>query len=265
MPIERITIFCFAASYGAALALELLQLFWPREVQRLLRTLFACAGLLAHALFLIVQRPTLSSQLGSLVFLAWILAVFYLYGSLHHSGLSWGVFVLPVVLGLTVLAGLFTSQENAAGRSLPWERFWASVHGGLLLLAAVGVSVGFVASVMYLVQAWRLQAKMPPGQGLRLLSLERLETMNRRALNLAFPLLTAGLLSGLALMEGLHGWTDPKVIGVALLWLLFAVLLYLRYGAHLRGRRLALLTILAFALLVITLVAPSRHFWPGGP
>ena len=35
--------------------------------------------------------------------------------------------------------------------------------------------------------------------GLRLLSLERLESMNRRAINWAFPLLTVGLLLGVAI------------------------------------------------------------------
>ena len=74
------------------------------------------------------------------------------------------------------------------------------LHGGLLLLAAVGLCVGFLASVMYLVQARRLRAKMPPGQGLRLLSLERLEAMNRRAVDLAFPLLTGGMVVGIVLM-----------------------------------------------------------------
>ena len=40
-------------------------------------------------------------------------------------------------------------------------------HGFLVLLAAVGVCVGFIASVMYLVQLQRLRAKVPPGQGMK--------------------------------------------------------------------------------------------------
>jgi ABC-type transport system involved in cytochrome c biogenesis permease subunit len=82
--------------------------------------------------------------------------------------------------------------------------------------------------------------------------------MNRRAINLAFPLLTAGVLVGGALMlhgAPLQGWSDPKVLGGIALWLVFALLLYLRYGVHLRGRRLAQLTIMAFMLLVFTLAA----------
>ena len=48
------------------------------------------------------------------------------------------------------------------------EQLWIGIHSGLLILAAVGICVGFVASVMYLVQAYRLKAKMLPGEGLRL-------------------------------------------------------------------------------------------------
>ncbi|HEY8503514.1 MAG TPA: hypothetical protein VIL46_02955, partial [Gemmataceae bacterium] len=46
-----------------------------------------------------------------------------------------------------------------------------------------------------------------------------------------------------------------KVFGTAGLWLVGLLLLYLRYGAHLPGRRLAVLTIAAFALMVVTLAA----------
>jgi ABC-type transport system involved in cytochrome c biogenesis permease subunit len=149
---------------------------------------------------------------------------------------------------------------------LTGERFWGNVHGGLILLASVGVCVGFVASVMYLIQAHRLRAKAAPSQGIKLLSLEKLEAMNRRAVNWAFPLWTVGLLVGLALVaqrEGPAGtWTAGKVVGTVGLWLTFLVLLTLRYGLHLRGRHLAVGTIAAFAVLLATLAA--THPFVGG-
>ena len=58
---------------------------------------------------------------------------------------------------------------------LEGKQFWPIFHGALMLLAAVGVSVGFIASVMYLVQVHRLKTKQLPGKGLKLWSLERLE------------------------------------------------------------------------------------------
>src|SRR5258708_38938499 len=147
-----------------------------------------------------------------MLLVAWILAIFSLYGSIHHRRFAWGVFVLPVVLGLVVLARVFAQPGPAPEGA--WLLDWGIVHGVLLVLAAVGVSVAFLASVMYLVQAHRLKAKVLPSQGLRLLSLERLEQMNRRALHLAVPLLTAGLLVGLILMarriDPVAGLTGPR-------------------------------------------------------
>jgi len=45
----------------------------------------------------------------------------------------------------------------------------------------------------------------------------------------------------------------------------FAILLYLRSDYHVRGRRLALLTILAFALLLSTRVTAHTGGQGGGP
>jgi Cytochrome C assembly protein len=278
--LEGITRFCFGASYAVALGLELARLIWPRFGLRAVALLFGFAGLFAHTVFLGIQRPTLQSTYGSLLFLAWVLAVFYLYGTVHHRRFAWAVFVLPLVLGLVVLAGYF-SPDPGTPPPPPWseriaalkgEQFWGGVHGTLILLAAVGVSVGFVASVMYLLQARRLRTKVAPSSGVRLLSLERLEEMNRRAVNVAFPLLTVGLLVGLVLL--MHVWNsppvphgelmNPKFVGTAGLWLVFVVLLVLRYGLRSRGRLLALGTIAAFVVMLATLAA-SHPNWGGLP
>lgn len=268
---NRITIMCFGASYAVALVAEMVQLIWPRPVQRYVALGFASAGLVAHTIFLLVQPLALASEFWSVIFLAWILAVFYLYGSFHHGRLTWGVFVLPIVVGLTALAATMQRPEISSTTpqtSIQGERWWVAAHICLLLLAAVGICVGFVSSLMYLIQARRLRAKELPGKRLRLLSLERLETMNRRAIMLSFPLLTAGLLIGSALLlqrpEQFQGWADPKVWGTAALWLVFAILLYLRYGIQARGRRVAFLTIMAFALLIFTLAASHPVVQGGG-
>ena len=266
---EKITLFCFAASYATALGLELFHQFRRRPVHRLAATLFGAAGVLAHTVLLAVRRPPLVGQYGLLLALAWVLAVFYLSGALHHTRQAWGIFILPVVLVLVGLAEVFRPRPGVSPLpSGPFQdtRVLPVAHGTLLLLAAVGVCVAFVASVMYLVQAQRLKAKALPGRGLRLPSLERLETMNRRALTLAFPLLTAGALLGIVIVvrsaEDIAAWTDPRVLSASLLWLVFALLVYLRFGLNLRGRRVALLTIVAFALLLVTFALP--HMARGG-
>jgi ABC-type transport system involved in cytochrome c biogenesis permease subunit len=271
MSIERITIFCFGASYAVALGLEVLQAIWPTKTTAWLGLLFMAAGLVAHTLFLVAQEPALHSQFGLLLCLAWILAVFSLVGALHHRRQTWGLFVLPVVLGLVLLAGFIGPSESASegARSLELDpgKFWLQLHIWLFVLAATGISVAFIASIMYLVQARRLRAKALPGQGIRLLNLERLDRMNRLGVSLAFPLLTVGALIGLALLirerDRLTGWTDPRIVSSFLVWVVFGLVLYLRYGFHVRGRRVALLTIVAFGILLLSL-ASSHALIPGG-
>jgi ABC-type transport system involved in cytochrome c biogenesis permease subunit len=275
MLLESVKVFCFAASYAVALALDLVQLLRPRPVLRLVSTGFGAAGLLAHTVYLAFQRPDLTSPYGSLLFLAWILAIFYLYGTLHHRKIAWGLFVLPLLLGLIGLAVL-RRESATTGEfwllrvvSFEGEGFWVVVHLALLLLAAVGICVGFVASVMYLVHARRLKSKLLPGKGMKLLSLERLEEMNRRAIVWAFPLLTAGVVVGMALLAQsatpVRTWADARVLTAGALWLVFAVLLYVRYSLHVRGRRVAILTILAFVLLLVTLAVPHTLGGGGAP
>lgn len=268
MPIDGITRFCFAASYALALGLELAQLVWPRPMLRIAGLVAGAAGLLAQSLYLVAHPPSLATPDGSLLALGWVLAVFYLFGALHHRKQAWGVFVLPLVLALIGLAWMMPAESSVAAEWLPGERFWGALHGALILLAAVGVSVGFLASVMYLVQARRLRAKALPGRGLRLMSLERLEAMNRRAVTLSFPLLTVGLLVGAVLLAR-HELSPTewlaKVVSTTMLWLVFGVLLYLRHGAGLPGRRLAALTIAAFALMLVALAAAHPAVGGGGP
>jgi ABC-type uncharacterized transport system permease subunit len=256
---ERVTVFCFAASYVVALAFDVWRLVQPRLIMRVLSIVFGAAGLLAHLIYLIVQAPPLVSSNGSLLFLAFVLAVFWFYGSLHHHRVAWGVFVLPLVLGLV---GLSQVNPRPGGDQPVWTSiagmpFWSGTHGLLLLLASVGICVGFLASVMYFVQVYRLRSKTLPGQGLKLMSLERLELMNRRAILWAFPLLTLGLVVGVGIQlqqgEFFKEWLNPKILSTIGLWIVFAILLYLRYGAHVRGQKVALLTIVAFGVLLVAL------------
>lgn len=260
VPLQHVTYVCFGLSYLLALLLEVARVRWPRRGLRLGGLVFSAAGLVAHTLFLAFRHPPPADPDGALLTVAWVLAVFSLYGSIHHARQMWAVFVLPVVLGLVGLAfARVQSPLPPEVADLPsGDRTWGVIHASALLLAAVGVSVGFLASVMYLIQAARVRAKTNPLGRPALLSLERLEAMNRRAVNAAFPLLTIGLVLGVLLVKPANeptAWLSVKAIGTVGLWAAFALLLYLRYAAHVPGRRLAVLTIGTFALLVLVLAA----------
>lgn len=259
--LSQISTSCFGASYLLAFGCELARLRWPSAALRWVALAWGGIGLFTHSVFLVVNHPNPAAAYGATLAVAWVLAVFCLYGSLHTPRRAWAVFVLPMVLGLVAVALFAVSPTDTTSLVPAWatgDKLWGAVHGVLVLLAAVGVCVGCIASVMYLIQSDRLRRKLPPLGGMNLLSLERLEAMNRRAVNLAFPLLTVGLLLGLILLPWPQlgdNWLNLKLLGTVGLWAVFGVLLYLRYSAQASGRRLAWLTIAAFGLMLVVLLA----------
>ena len=124
-----------------------------------------------------------------------------------------------------------TSRRGSSG-----ERFWGASTASLILLASVGVSVGFLASMMYLVQARRLRKKVNPARrACRCSASNASKTMNRRALNCGVPAAHRRAARRHAARCGTttalgDNWLSLKVLSTAGLWVVFLVLLYLRYG-----------------------------------
>lgn len=266
MKFDNVTILCFAASYAVALGLELWQLWQPGQARRWLLRGVMLAGLTAHALYVWFHAVPFQGGSTTLLLLSLILAVFYFSGTWHYRRFAWGVFILPLILVLVLTAWLDSfqvSQRLAMPRETA-EWVWTWAHVIFLVLGYVGLCIALVASLMYLVQSQRLKRKKLADDGFKLLSLERLDTMHRRALLLAFPLHTSGVLLGVWLMPtfGLT-WLDPKILLAVALWVVLLVLLVLRHNLHWRGRRMAWGTMGAFGLFLSAFAAsrllPSRH------
>jgi ABC-type uncharacterized transport system permease subunit len=275
----RLEVLCFAGTYGLALLSELARFVTRSAVRWYLTVGLTTLGWLVQTAYLAdlgwsQKKVPVTSAFESLVVLSWIFALIGLYLMIHSPRpVAVGLFVLPLVLALVLVAGRFASRTAAVGQWRGTTAFWGAVHGIFLLAGAVSTCVAFAAGLMYLVQANRLKHKRRARFGFALPSLEQSERLNRGAITVAFPLLTFGLvigvILGLATRRGAAGmtlsWTDPKVVSAGLMWLVFAVLLNARFRPAMRGRSVMLLTILAFAFLVFTWVGvdvlnlPTAH------
>lgn len=273
---ERLSVLCFAGTYGLALVCELARLLVKGSVRWYVTLSLTALGWVVQTAYLanlgwVEGRLPVATSFESLLVVTWLLAAIALYLMVRApKPVAVGMFILPLVLGLSIVAGLSGSRGSWGdwgGRTV----FWGRVHGLLLLAGSVSSCVAFVAGLMYLAQARRLKRKTAPRFGFSLPSLEQSERLNRGAIILAFPLLTGGLFIGLALVattratEGpLLSWTDPKILSTIVMWLAFAVLLHARFQAAMRGRRMMILTLVAFGFLVFTLVGvdlllPTAH------
>jgi ABC-type uncharacterized transport system permease subunit len=269
--LDRLSVLCFAGTYGLALLAELARFFVHSSIRWYIAIGLMALGWLVQTAFLAnlaLKNPLMlvTTAFESIMVLSWIVALIGLYLMVRSpKPVAVGVFVLPLVLVL-VTAGWFAPRQSDW---LEWGgviAFWGTVHGIFLLGGAVFTCVAFFAGLMYLVQMRRLKAKRPSRFGLALPSLEQSERINRGAITIAFPLLTFGLLIGIVLSmvpraPGNGGaiahtlqWTDPKVLSALLMWLVFAVLLHARFRPAMRGKSVMLLTMVAFGFLVFTWV-----------
>jgi ABC-type transport system involved in cytochrome c biogenesis permease subunit len=290
---DRLTVLCFAGTYALALLAALAGFAAPRlrggaeraaAIGRVAMIGLTTLGLAVHTAYLanlaIDRRGVpLTTAFESRLALAWVLAAIALY-LLGRAGrpTAAGAVLLALVLAVLAVADLWTPRgEVLAGWPGPrssrpaWLTFWGTVHGVFLTLGAVCTFLAFAFGLMYLAQSRRLKLKQLPGKGFALPSLEQSERWNRAAITLAFPLLTAGLLIGVVLVVASRraggmplGWTDPKVLSTLALWLVFAALLHARYRPEWRGRRVMILTLVAFGLLTFSmlgvgLILPTAH------
>ena len=274
---ERLTVLCFAGTYGLALASDLARFLTGSRARWYLTFGLTALGWAVHTAFLgnlaRSRREVLplTTVYESLLVLSWILAGICLYLLLRSPRpVAVGIFILPLVLALACAAGV-SGQRASWGEWGNWVKFWGTVHGLLLLAGAVSTCVATFAGLMYLLQARRLKHKRPARFGLALPSLEQSERLNRMTITLAFPLLTFGMLIGAALIPATRGpggpalgWTDPKVLSTGALWLVFAALLHARFRPAMRGRRVAVLTMVAFGFLAFAMVGvgpwlPTGH------
>ncbi len=277
--LSGVGIICFAASYSVALVLEITRLLFRSGVRGAVMLGFAGAGLVAHTAFLYHRAveaagSPLSSEQDWYLLAAWALVVVYLYLVYYHPRVPFGLFLLPLALGLIAAGTFFASPLPVAQE--PASQVWGFIHGVSILLATIAVLMGFMAGLMYLGQARRLKRKRPPLLGLRLPSLEWLEKLNSRAIVVALLMVGVGVVSGMVLNAGRRGegadslpWHDPVVLAtiVMFFWLLIAVVVGAFYRPARMGRKVAYLTLVSFVFLTIALVvglALESEHWETG-
>jgi ABC-type uncharacterized transport system permease subunit len=277
----NVHVFCFFASYVVALALDGLRLLRRNPILRGLGLGFGFAGLLAQSIYLVERSnaadlpPLLSSGHDWLLVLAWTAVVFYLFLSVVlwvvERDMPIGLFVLPVVLlliGAADLVGDATSPAFAGATDLAARnahqaalRGWGMLHASFLVFGIAGVIIGFVFSLMYVVQHRRLKHKHAVQTGLSLPSLATLARLNWWSVIVSIPLLTLGLLTGVRLVflsrdtPGPISFSDPLVMGSAIVWLVMVTFfLWLLRADRFGGKQIALRTLYAFGFLLVTLI-----------
>ncbi len=73
---------------------------------------------------------------------AWVMVMVYFYLACYHPATHFGIFQLPLVLGLVAAARF---ADTTPFPREPASRIWVVIHGISILLATVTVLFGFAA------------------------------------------------------------------------------------------------------------------------
>lgn len=193
---------------------------------------------------------TLHDQLS---LLAWLIVGLYL-------GLQWraplavlGALVTPLAFLLTLSSYVVFSGAERLPAEL--DSAWLPAHVAPAFLGYAIFALASCVSLVYLLRERQLKAKRR-GR-FRLPSLETLDDLNFRCVAWGFALFTIGIVTGSLLAKAVSGtfwsWEPVQVLSV-LAWLLYAALLQARTMGW-RGRRAATLTLVGFALLIVSLIS----------
>jgi len=224
---------------------------------------FLLAGFLSHTLGLamlvsqIRQMPvTTLPQTFSLF--AWAIVGSYLAFQLKFNIRILGTFVSPLAVIFMLLSSAIPSR--AIPSSQLFKSVWLTFHVATTFIGMAIFALAFCAGVMYLLQERQIKSKNFGLLYRRLPSLEVLDSLNYVCLTFGFPLITIGLISGFvyagAVWRSFWHW-DPKEILFVVTWLIYAVLLHERLAVGWRGRRAAIMAIIGFSVILVTIVGTS--------
>ena len=190
----------------------------------------------------------LGFAIAGLYFLAWWL----------YDAMSLGVFALPITFFL-----VFVPSLGAQGYAFPSQGVrtsWLVAHIAALLCAYAALGFSLLASILYLALERRLKSKLKnlKDTGRSALDwlppLDTLERIANSMLLFGFPCMTVGLILGIVLAQATYhrvDFLDPIFFLSIMMWFVYLLLVYTRWNAGWRGRRIAYLSAGAFVVAVL--------------
>jgi ABC-type uncharacterized transport system permease subunit len=204
----------------------------------------------------------LYNYLDAFLVLALILTgvLFYFRWTHHLKGLS--LFLLPMIAALLLLGGLLDALNK---KQFHDASPWMFIHVVTILLGFACFAAACVCGTVYLLVDRQLRKKGldPSHRWSGLPPLASMERFMQRAIYLGFPLLTIAIVAGVVWTINHptplgNFWTWPKLVLSAIAWLIYSLMLHVKWTPAFRGARAAWLSIVGFVLLLIVFLVVTR-------
>lgn len=244
--------------YGVAAVLYLAYLIRQWKPLPIAGRVLVGSGLLLHGVSLASSlsqqgwAPAGLAQGFSIV--SWLLLAIFFALDLRYRMPVIGAFLLPIALAVLVPGLLLSGGAEPLPVGVRRPLLPVHVTIALLGIAAFGVASG--VAVMYLLMERQMKGKKFGMLFSRLPSLQFLDELNRRLVVWGFIALSVTLVTGAFFVSDAAGaffWRwEPKEVATLVAWMMFAALLNARFFAGWQGKRVALLTMAGFCVLLVS-------------
>ncbi len=190
---------------------------------------------------------------------ALIITVLYLALYRRYKLESLSVFIFPLVFVMTLMGTLgnpVSEWSSPAVRSV-----WLTVHVVFVLLGYAALLLTAAAAVVYLIQERELKRKKPRNFYYRLPPLGTLDDLISKTMAFGFVFITVAIIAGStwAFIELKRQWiSEPKILISIITWGIYMAMLFLRVNAGWRGRKAAIISLVALVCSAVTWAAHAQ-------
>lgn len=239
-------------------------LFYIRYFQKQTKSLarpasfLLLAGILLQTLVIVLQWrleghfPVLSVGEASFTWM-WLFGVLYFVLEIRLREQAFGIFIVGLMATFVLIANVFPLHH---GPMPPYfQDDWVQVHVLIMLFSYSGLTIGFIASFMYLSLLKELREKNLKYFYSRLPALELLDRLSLESIYIGFIFLTVGIFIALSLASKYltHVWyLDSKILSVFVTWIIYAMYLSVRWFLNWHPRKSAYISIVGFGWIVIS-------------
>jgi len=249
-----LTIICYLAS---SLGYQGYILFQKRPIHKI-ANIILWVGFLCHTAVIGLQyvesaHIPVQNLHETLSTFGWAVVGVFLALQIKYHLMVLGALVAPLATLAVVIASMLPRPPVELAPL--FKGLWRSLHLGTLIVGNAAFAIACFAGILYLVQERAIKDKKPGFFFRRLPSLKLLDSMGYASLIVGFPMLTFGVITGVIYAQMVRGrfWSwDPREILGAVTWLVYAALLHERLAVGWQGRRAAIMTIVGFAILLLT-------------
>lgn len=190
---------------------------------------------------------------------AWAVTMTFLFIYWRYKAESLSVFVFPLVFVMTLVAALRNPVSHWQSEAV--RNTWLTIHVVLAVAAYAALLFTAVAAVVYLMQERQLKRKQTHAIYRLFPPLGTLDELISRTLGAGFVFITISIIIGVVWAHVEYGttWIDNGLISTAFAtWGIYLALIFFRVSAGWRGRKAAILAIVALGCSAITWLAHAQ-------